>query len=59
MWRWACGVACSQIDCGHIEELVLQAQAELGLVGKMKEWKAWEPLATPPPPGQWVQPGGQ
>ena len=31
----------------------MQAQEELKLVGKMKEWKAWEPLATPVPPNQW------
>ena len=42
-----------QINCGQIEELVVQAQEELKLVGKMKEWKAWEPLATPVPPNQW------
>merc|ERR1712183_985206 len=30
-----------------------QAQDELSLVEKMVEWKSWEPLIDPAPPGQW------
>merc|ERR1712002_1204278 len=33
-----------KINCGQIEEVIIQAQAELSLVEKMKEWRAWEPL---------------
>ncbi|TCD71493.1 hypothetical protein EIP91_008874 [Steccherinum ochraceum] len=38
---------------GHIEESLDIAQDELGLVQKMIEWKAWEPLEEKPEPGQW------
>jgi NADH dehydrogenase (ubiquinone) 1 alpha subcomplex subunit 5 len=31
----------------------VQAEDELKLAGKMKEWKAWEPLAVPAPANQW------
>merc|ERR1712183_1033596 len=34
-------------------DLVNQAQDELSLVEKMVEWKSWEPLIDPAPPGQW------
>ncbi|KAI9485331.1 MAG: ETC complex I subunit conserved region-domain-containing protein [Benjaminiella poitrasii] len=46
----------SKIDVGQIEEIIMQAEDELKLVGKMEEWKAWEPLETPIPKGQWVYP---
>ncbi|KAF9428380.1 hypothetical protein BGZ94_002598 [Podila epigama] len=41
------------IDAGQIEEVVVQAVDELKLVGKMVEWKSWEPLETPAPKDQW------
>ncbi|THH06923.1 hypothetical protein EW145_g3742 [Phellinidium pouzarii] len=41
------------LDEGQIEEAILVAQDELSLVGKMIEWKAWEPLEEKPQPGQW------
>ncbi|KAJ2698617.1 hypothetical protein FB645_005591 [Coemansia sp. IMI 203386] len=41
------------INCGQIEELVDQAQDEIGLISRMAEWKAWEPLEEPAPPRQW------
>ncbi|KAG0344354.1 hypothetical protein BG005_001871 [Podila minutissima] len=41
------------IDAGQIEEVVVQAVDELKIVGKMVEWKAWEPLETPAPKDQW------
>ncbi|KAG0747313.1 hypothetical protein G6F57_003697 [Rhizopus arrhizus] len=46
----------AKIDVGQIEEIILQAQDELKLVGKMEEWKAWESLETPIPEGQWQYP---
>eukprot|EP00042_Codosiga_hollandica_P023407 m.92720 g.92720 ORF g.92720 m.92720 type:complete len:120 (-) comp51169_c0_seq1:110-469(-) len=46
----------AQIGQGQIEELIQQAQAELNLVGKIQEWKAWEPLTEQPLKGQWKWP---
>ncbi|KAI8803512.1 ETC complex I subunit conserved region-domain-containing protein [Cladochytrium replicatum] len=43
----------STIGAGQIEELILQAEDELKLIDKMAEWKPWEPLEVPAPPGQW------
>ncbi|KZT74659.1 NADH2 dehydrogenase [Daedalea quercina L-15889] len=42
-----------QLDEGHIEESLDIATDELGLVSKMVEWKAWDPLIEKPEPGQW------
>ncbi|KAL0072002.1 hypothetical protein AAF712_000925 [Marasmius tenuissimus] len=42
-----------QLNEGQIEESLQIAQDELGLVGQMAEWKAWEPLEEKPEPGQW------
>ncbi|KAI9497541.1 ETC complex I subunit conserved region-domain-containing protein [Zychaea mexicana] len=41
------------INNGQIEELIIQAEDELKLIGKMEEWKPWEPLEVPIPKGQW------
>ncbi|KAJ1957789.1 hypothetical protein EC988_000652 [Linderina pennispora] len=41
------------IDGGQLEELIKVANDELTLIGKMAEWKAWEPLEEPAPPRQW------
>ncbi|KTW27860.1 uncharacterized protein T551_02827 [Pneumocystis jirovecii RU7] len=41
------------IASGLIEEVILQAKDELRLAKKMLEWKPWEDLEVPPPPGQW------
>ncbi|KAI8809425.1 ETC complex I subunit conserved region-domain-containing protein [Cladochytrium replicatum] len=49
----------STIGAGQIEELILQAEDELKLIDKMAEWKPWEPLEVPAPPGQWEYFGGQ
>ncbi|KAI9179670.1 ndufa5, NADH-ubiquinone oxidoreductase subunit [Blastocladiella emersonii ATCC 22665] len=38
---------------GPIEWVVKQAEAENSLVDKLAELKAWEPLETPAPAGQW------
>ncbi|KAG8901387.1 hypothetical protein FRB99_005340, partial [Tulasnella sp. 403] len=43
----------NQLGEGQIEEVLQSAKAELNLVGKMIEWKAWEPLQDKPPAGQW------
>ncbi|KAI0002093.1 ETC complex I subunit conserved region-domain-containing protein [Russula vinacea] len=42
-----------QLDEGQIEQAIAIAKDELGLVGRMTEWKAWEPLEEKPEPGQW------
>ncbi|KAF7306958.1 NADH dehydrogenase 1 alpha subcomplex subunit 5 [Mycena indigotica] len=38
---------------GMIEESLLIAVDELKLAAQMVDWKAWEPLAEKPAPGQW------
>jgi len=43
----------NQLSLGQIEEVLESAKAELTLVGKMIEWKAWEPLEEEPRPNQW------
>ncbi|ESK88900.1 nadh dehydrogenase 1 alpha subcomplex subunit 5 [Moniliophthora roreri MCA 2997] len=45
-----------QLEEGQIEESLQIAEDELKLVGKMAEWKAWEPLEEKPEPGQWEYP---
>jgi len=47
------------LDEGQIEESLMIAQDELGLVAKMTEWRAWESLETKPEPGQWEYFGRQ
>ncbi|KAH8120356.1 NADH2 dehydrogenase [Phellopilus nigrolimitatus] len=42
-----------ELDDGQIEEAIGIASDELSLVGKMIEWKAWEPLEEGAQPGQW------
>ncbi|KAJ7630985.1 ETC complex I subunit conserved region-domain-containing protein [Roridomyces roridus] len=41
------------LDEGVIEESLLIAVDELKLAAQMVDWKAWEPLAEKPAPGQW------
>jgi NADH dehydrogenase (ubiquinone) 1 alpha subcomplex subunit 5 len=41
-----------RIGGGQVEELIVQAEDELKLVEKMKEWNAWESLEVPAPPKQ-------
>ncbi|KAG8930260.1 hypothetical protein FRC03_008774 [Tulasnella sp. 419] len=43
----------NQLGEGQIEEVLQVAKIELNLVGKMIEWKAWEPLQDKPPAAQW------
>ncbi|WFC96008.1 hypothetical protein MBRA1_002664 [Malassezia brasiliensis] len=42
-----------KIDGGIVEELLIQADDELNLAAKMIDWKPYEPLEVPAPPGQW------
>eukprot|EP00118_Oscarella_pearsei_P003301 m.13814 g.13814 ORF g.13814 m.13814 type:complete len:114 (+) comp25250_c0_seq1:525-866(+) len=46
----------SKIGAGQVEELLKQAEGELNLVSKMKEWKPWEQLVSKAPSTQWTWP---
>uniref|UniRef100_A0A0R3WNJ6 Complex I subunit B13 n=1 Tax=Hydatigena taeniaeformis TaxID=6205 RepID=A0A0R3WNJ6_HYDTA len=45
-----------KIDCGQIEEVIIQAKNEYELAKNMLKWKPWEPLVQDAPPNQWKWP---
>lgn len=45
-----------EINCGQVEELILQADKELTYARNCVNWKPWEPLISEAPPNQWAWP---
>ena len=46
----------AKIDCGQIEEVIIQADNELQLARSILEWRSWEPLVNDAPKDQWKWP---
>lgn len=45
-----------RINCGQVEELIIQAKNELSLAEKMLIWKPWQKLTQEAPLNQWTWP---
>ncbi|XP_013408067.1 NADH dehydrogenase [ubiquinone] 1 alpha subcomplex subunit 5 [Lingula anatina] len=45
-----------KINCGQIEEIIVQAKNELSLARRMLIWQPWEPLLGDAPKDQWKWP---
>ena len=45
-----------KINCGQIEEVVIQGFNEMTLANKFLLWKCWEPLIEEAPKNQWKWP---
>lgn len=45
-----------QIDCGQLEEVILQAKNECKLAQRLLQDKVWEPLTQEAPKDQWTWP---